>query len=81
MKTESYVVQLFHKGKTWRLPVKVQEIGADFKISAVVEEKEICFARDDHDGLRAINHQEDFDPQFLYLLAREIQRLHQSGGE
>ncbi|WP_157986592.1 hypothetical protein [Chitinophaga alhagiae] len=77
MKTESYVVQLFHKGKKWNLPVKVEELGAGFKISARVEEKEICFARDDHNGLRAINHQEDFDPQFLYLLASEIQRMYQ----
>ena len=72
MSTEQYLVTITYGSKVWQLPVRIARRSAFSKISVDIEGMEVCFARDDHDGLRPLNHQDDFDPQFLYLVGKEV---------
>lgn len=74
MSTEQYLITVTYGSKVWQLPVRIACQGSFFKISVDIEGMEVCFARDDHDGLRPLNHQDDFDPQFLYLVGKEVLR-------
>ncbi len=73
MKTESYVITVRFGGKQWEVLVRISNGGLGQKIAAVLEGIEICYERDDHDGLRAINHHADFDPELLYQIGKGIQ--------
>ncbi|WP_341839609.1 hypothetical protein [Chitinophaga caseinilytica] len=72
MTTEQYHIQMHYGGKTFELPVQITLTGPYCKISVWVDGTEISFTRDRHCGLRPLNHEEDFDVQFLYQLANEI---------
>ncbi len=73
MKTERYLVRVYYHGKAWQLPVSICYESIDYRITVDIEGIEVCFARDEHDGLVPLNHQDDFEPQFLYLVGREVQ--------
>lgn len=73
MKTEDYVIKIGFRGQYREIPVRITTGGLGRKIAVELEGTEICFDRDDHDGLRAINHQEEFDPELLYLIGKGIQ--------
>lgn len=73
MKTERYLITVYYRGKSWQLPVNIRYQSIDYKIAVDIEGTEVCFARDDHDGLTPLNHRDDFEPQFLYLIGREVQ--------
>ncbi len=73
MKTESYVISVEYRGKKWEIPVRILTGSLGQKIVAVLDEIEIYYERDEHDGLRACTHQEDFDPELLYQIGKRIQ--------
>lgn len=73
MKTEHYEIRFSFGGKQWKVPVRIISGGLGRKIAAVLDGTEISFERDDHDGLRAVTHQEDFDPELLYQIGKCIQ--------
>ncbi|WP_341835653.1 hypothetical protein WJU16_22770 [Chitinophaga pollutisoli] len=60
-------------GKQWEVPVRITTGGLGQKIVAVLEGMEICFEHDEHDGLRAVTHHSDFDPELLYQIGKGIQ--------
>lgn len=72
MSSEQYLITITYGSKVWQLPVRITSRGAFFKVSVDIKGMEVCFARDDHDGLRPLNHQDDFDPQLLYLVGKEV---------
>lgn len=72
MTTEQYHIRMQYDGRVFELPVQITLAGPYCKISVVVDGTEIAFTRDRHCGLRAINHENDFDVQFLYMLGNEI---------
>lgn len=76
MKTEEYNISFSYQNKAWRLPVRIIHQGADYKISVNIEGKEVCFVRDPHDGLRPLNHHNDFEAQLLYLIGQEVEQQH-----
>lgn len=76
MRTEQFKINLNYDGRQLQLPVKIAQSGIYYAISVEVDGAEIFFSRDAHNGLRPMCHLDDFDPQFLYLLGREIE--HQS---
>ncbi|WP_343703812.1 hypothetical protein [Chitinophaga sp.] len=76
MLTEKFHINLNYDGRQLHLPVKIAKSGIYYAISVEVDGAEIFFSRDGHHGLRPLCHTDDFDPQFLYLLGREIE--HQS---
>lgn len=76
MRTEQFHIQLNYDGRQLQLPVTIAREGMYHAISVEVDGAEIFFSRDGHHGLRPLCHRDDFDPQFLYLLGREIE--HQS---
>ncbi len=73
MEMESFLISIRFGGKQWEIPVRITSHGFAQKIAAVLEGTEICYERDEHDGLRAITHQEDFDPELLYQIGKCIQ--------
>ncbi|MGE7774994.1 hypothetical protein ACQKLP_09730 [Chitinophaga sp. NPDC101104] len=73
MKTENYTVKIQFDGRQWDVPVRVLSGGLGRKITVVLQGLEICYERDEHDGLRAINHLEDFNPELLYQIGKGIQ--------
>jgi len=73
MKTENYTINIQFGGKQWEVPVQVISSGLGRKITVLLEGAEICYERDEHDGLRAINHLEDFSPDLLYQIGKGIQ--------
>ncbi len=75
MTTEQYHISMQYDGRTFELPVQITLAGPYCKISVVVDGTEIAYTRDRHCGLRPLNHEEDFDLQFLYQIGNEI--LHQ----
>ncbi len=72
MNTEHYLISVVHRGKEWQLPVEIIHSGPFLRIRVDIEGVAVCFARDDHNGLRPLNHQNDFEPQFLYLVGKGI---------
>ncbi len=72
MKSEQYHISVQYDGRNFEIPVEIMQTGPYCKISVVVDGTEITFTRDRHCGLRALNHEEDFDSQFLYVLGSEI---------
>lgn len=74
MKTERYLISVAYRGKTWQLPVEIMHEGTLLRIRVDIEGVEVCFGRDDHNGLRALNHHDDFEPQLLYLIGKNIQQ-------
>ncbi|RPE05957.1 hypothetical protein EGT74_26765 [Chitinophaga lutea] len=76
MRTEQFQINVNYDGKDLQLPVKIAKEGLYYAISVEVDGAEIYFSHDGRHGLRPLCHREDFDPQFLYLLGKEIE--HQS---
>jgi hypothetical protein len=76
MRTEQFHIHVNYGGRQLQLPVKIAREGVYYAISVEVDGAEIFFSRDGHNGLRPLCHRDDFDPQFLYLLGKEIE--HQS---
>jgi hypothetical protein len=74
MITEQYLISISYQGKVWQLPVRIDQQGSGYRITVDIEGVEVCFGRDHHNGLRPLNHQDDFDPQFLYLVANGVQQ-------
>lgn len=74
MITEKYPIHISYLGKVWQLPVRIDQNGLHYRITVDIEGKQVCFCHDNHVGLRALNHQDDFDPQFLYLVADAVQQ-------
>lgn len=74
MNTEQYLIEITYAGKVLQLPVRIVHEGFFYKISVDIGGTEVCFDRDDHNGLRPMNHQKDFEPQFLYLVGKAIQQ-------
>lgn len=71
MTTEQYHIRMQYDGRTFDLPVQITQAGPYCKICVLVDGTEIAFTRDRH-GLRPLNHEDDFDVQFLYMVANEI---------
>lgn len=78
MYTEKYPIRIFYRDKVWQLPVRIERNGTWYKISVDIEGIEVCFTRDEHDGLVPLNHQDNFDPQFLYLIGKGVLEQRQS---
>lgn len=76
MLTEQFHIHLNYDGRQLQLPVTIAKEGLYCSISVEVDGADIYFSHDGHHGLRPLCHREDFDPQFLYLLGKEIE--HQS---
>lgn len=76
MITEQFHIILDYCGKLMKLPVKIAKAGLNCAISVEVDGMEIFFSHDGRNGLRPLCHLEDFDPQFLYLLGKEIEHQH-----
>ncbi|MBO9154764.1 hypothetical protein ACFOTA_21300 [Chitinophaga sp. GCM10012297] len=74
MITEQYPISISYNGKVWRLPVTIDQEGIFYRITVDIEGTRVCFGRDHDNGLRPLNHQDDFDPQFLYLIATGVQQ-------
>ncbi|RPE08898.1 hypothetical protein EGT74_17930 [Chitinophaga lutea] len=72
MKVEQYLIRVTYQGISREIPVKIEFKGEEHKISVDLDGTEICYERDEHDGLRAINHLEDFDPELLYRVGKGI---------
>ncbi len=76
MRMEQFQINMNYDGRELQLPVKIAKNGVYCSISVEVDGAEIYFSHDGHHGLRPLCHREDFDPQFLYQLGKEIE--HQS---
>src|SRR5688500_12870560 len=74
MITEQYSIRISYRGKIWQLPVRIDQEGAGYRIIVDIEGTEVCYGRDHHNGLRPLSHQDDFDPQFLYLIGTGVQQ-------
>lgn len=82
MITEQYPIRISYLGKVWQLPVSIDQEGIFHRITVDIDGTLVCFGRDHRNGLRPLNHLDDFDPQFLYLIANgvEQQRLTYNSG-
>ena len=74
MNTEHYLISVVYRGKSWQLPVEIAHDSILLRIRVNIEGLEVCFARDGHNGLRPLNHQDDFEPELLYLIGKAIQQ-------
>ncbi|MGX5819365.1 hypothetical protein ACWKWU_14265 [Chitinophaga lutea] len=74
MKTEQFTIQIRYRNREREFPVLFDSEGIYCRLCVKVDDKDICFGRDGHGRMQALSHQEDFDPEFLYQLARGIEQ-------
>lgn len=74
MKIESYPVHIEYNGKQYDLPVEIKTEGMICRIAVKLNDAEIFYIRDLHDGLIAMCHAGDCDEELLYRIGCAIQQ-------
>lgn len=72
MKVDEFTLSIQHDGIVLKVPVSISRKGLSCRICVQIGDKEVIFVRDEHGGLKPFDYY-DFDPQLLFLIAREIE--------